>query len=275
MVNQGISTGANTDCRNCGVVLQDRYCHHCGQDSREPPQRAGPLVAFLTSHATGLESKALRSFRDLLFRPGRLTRDYIEGRRIRHSGPIQIYLWCTAAFFLLHAYSPFVRLNPETGAVVSTLSAVSVGDDLSPQLVQNLSEQGISLAQFAPRFDAAVSAYLPLLLVALVAVSAGLMALQFWKESLLRHAVFALHWSAFYFALETARQLLPTPAGWGIRASMLTSAIALVYLWVAMRVVYQRGWIGSTARALFTMIVFMGMLGAWLYSTSVLAARLA
>jgi len=210
-----------------------------------------------------------------MFRPGLLTRAFVDGQRVRYSNPVQLYLWCTAAFFLTQSLFPLVRLNPETGSVVSTLSAVSIGTDLSPETLSRLADQGTPLPVFAERFDAAVTGYFPALLLALVLAAAILMALQFWKEPALKHAVFALHWTAFYFTLEMLRRFLPSLGSWGTRASILTSVIALVYLGVAMRVVYRRSVLGTAARALLSIVLFAALLGAWLWSTTALAERIA
>jgi hypothetical protein len=168
-----------------------------------------------------------------------------------------------------------VRLNIETGEVASSLSSVSIGTGLSAETLQRLADQGTSLAVFAERFDAAVTAYFPVLLVALVAASAGLMAVQYRHESTLKHIVFSLHWTAFYFTLEIIRQLLPRLGLGGAPVSILASVIAVAYLYVAMRVVYGRGRLGTGLRALLTIIIFATLLGGWLWSTTVIAERMA
>lgn len=211
----------------------------------------------------------------LLFRPGHLTRAYLDGQRVRYSSPVQLYVWCTAAFFLTQTIFPIVRLDAETGAVLSSLSAISIGTGLSAATVQRLEGQGTLLSVFAERFDAAVTAYFPVLLVALVAATAVLMAVQYRREPALKHLVFALHWTAFYFTLELARQILPRVGSWGTPASILATVIALTYLYLAMRVVYGRGRLGTALRAFLTTVVFAALLGSWLWSTVALAERIA
>lgn len=258
-------------CSNCETPLVGRYCGTCGQDSVDPPTDALGLLGLLASSLSGFESKALRSFRTLLFSPGRLTRTYIDGQRIRYSGPGQIYAWCTTAFFLTQAVFPVVRLNTETGVVVSSLSAITVGVGLSPETLARLADQGTSLPVFAERFDAAVTAYFPVLLIGLVLGSVLLLALQFWREPALKHVVFALHWAAFYFTLEMLRQLLPRTGSMSVPASALMTVLTLVYLYRAMRVVYARGRIGTALRAFFSVVAFASLLGVWLWSTTALA----
>lgn len=223
----------------------------------------------------GLESRAIRSFLTLVFRPGQLTRAYLQGQRVRYSSPVQLYLWCTAAFFLTQSFFPVVRLDPGTGRVVSSLSAVSIGTGLSQEILTRLAAQGTPLPVFAERFDAAVTAYFPVLLAALVVAATCLLAVQFRREPALTHAVFALHWCAFYFALEVVRRPLPALGGWGSFASASSAMIALTYLGVAMRVVYERSVLGTAVRALLSVLAFAALLGGWLWSTTALAGRLA
>ncbi len=262
-------------CRNCGTGLDDRFCPSCGQDSTDPPQNAASLVGVFVANLVGLESRAIRSFSSLLFNPGRLTRAFVDGQRVRYSHPVQLYLWCTAGFFLTQTFFPLVRLNPETGGILSSLSAVSIGTGLSPETLQHLEDQGTPLAVFAERFDAAVTAYFPVLLVALVAASAVLMAIQYRREPALKHVVFSLHWTAFYFMLEMVRQFLPRLGLCGAPVSILATVMAVTYLYVAMRVVYRRGRLGTGLRALLTIVAFAALLGGWLWSTTVVAERIA
>lgn len=263
------------NCVNCGKELRGRFCSGCGQDSTDPPQTALGLVGFFTSSVTGFESRAVQSFITLMTRPGRLTKAYIDGQRIQYSSPIQLYLWCTALFFLIQTVSPVVRMDAEAGRVVSSLSAVSIATELSSETLQRLQDQGTPLPVFAGRFDEAVTAYFPVLLLALVAAAAFLMALQFRRETALKHGVFALHWAAFYFVLEVFRQLLSRLGSWTTPVSMLTTFVALGYLYAAMRTVYGRGRIGTALRAFFSIVAFAILLAIWLWSTVALAERLA
>ena len=258
-------------CKNCGTLLELRYCPLCGQDRTDPPIRLLPLLKLFAAHLTGIEGVAINSLRDLLLRPGRLTAAYVQGQRARYVGPVQLYLWCTAGFFLVHAYSPLVSLDPATGDVQSRLSVLSLETRLSPTTLSRISARGMSLESFAPHFDAAISAYLPILLPALVAATGILMAALFRREKSVTHAVFALHWSAFYFVLGTIRSLA-TP---GSPVAALGSLVALGYLAVAMRTVYQRSWPGSVARAAVSFVTFGALLAAWLWSTTRVAAGLA
>jgi len=218
-----------------------------------------------------MDSSALRTFTSLLFKPGRLTAEYVAGRRARYLGPVNVYLWCTAAFFLVHAYFPFAEIDFSEEQIVSTLSAMFVTLDLPEGFVSQLSAQGITQELFAERFHATVSGYFPFFLVALVAGSAVLFSGLFRKHPFLTHAVFALHWTAFFFIVEAIVQVLPLP-DW---VSNSTPIVHLIYLAIAMRTVYGQNWIASGLKAFLGLLAFSLMLTAWLVSTALVAFPLA
>ena len=256
-------------CLNCDSALADQYCSGCGQEASGPPLAAIPLVGHVLARATG--KNALRTLTNLLFRPGRLTAEYVAGRRATHAAPIQVYFWCTAAFFLVHAYFPFVEIDFAEEQAVSNMGALLVSIDLPEGFAGRLSAQNITEELFAERFHAAVSGYFPVFLFALVAGAALLFSGLFRKHPFLTHAVFALHWTAFFFTLEAIVQLLRLPRS----VSNFTFLVLLIYLAIAMRTVYGQGWIASGLKALVGFLAFVLMLTAWLGSTSLVASLLA
>jgi hypothetical protein len=55
-------------------------------------------------HYVALESKLWKTLALLLFKPGRLTRDYIEGKRARYVLPLRVYLTMSLIFFAVFKY---------------------------------------------------------------------------------------------------------------------------------------------------------------------------
>lgn len=112
-------------CGNCGAPLDGPYCSECGQEAAD---RVVPLwYMFNDALETifNLDLRAFRTFPKLLFLPGRLTKEYINGRRKRYVRPFRLYLVATFVLFAVLAVtttgSPFsfifnpqgaFRLNP-------------------------------------------------------------------------------------------------------------------------------------------------------------------
>src|SRR6185436_16293549 len=89
-------------CPNCGEGLQGEYCHGCGQkrlDRRELSLKRFFINA--TNECTDLESNnAVQTFKALLFKPGHLTDEYLDGRQRRYISPVRLYLTFSALYFL-------------------------------------------------------------------------------------------------------------------------------------------------------------------------------
>jgi len=85
-------------CLNCGTKLLGSYCHACGQQSHVHRT----LTAFFHDFLHGVlhfEGKVWRTLPMLAWRPGELTRDYIEGKRARFVSPIAMFLFCVFLTF--------------------------------------------------------------------------------------------------------------------------------------------------------------------------------
>ncbi|HEX5182656.1 MAG TPA: DUF3667 domain-containing protein [Allosphingosinicella sp.] len=91
-------------CLNCGAELTGPYCHRCGQ----PAHIHRSLAAFWHDLAHGVlhfEGKIWRTLPLLAWRPGDLTRRYIEGERARFVSPMALFLF---SVFLMFAMFNFV-----------------------------------------------------------------------------------------------------------------------------------------------------------------------
>jgi hypothetical protein len=80
--------------------VEDRFCPHCGQENVEPKESVGHLVGHFFADITHFDSKLFVTLKDLLLRPGFLTREYVAGRRMSYLNPIRMYIFISAIFFL-------------------------------------------------------------------------------------------------------------------------------------------------------------------------------
>lgn len=87
-------------CLNCGAIVNERYCTHCGQENLEPKESVTHLIAHFFEDLTHFDGKFFTTVRDLLLRPGFLTREYVAGRRMSYLNPIRMYIFISAMFFL-------------------------------------------------------------------------------------------------------------------------------------------------------------------------------
>lgn len=94
------------DCLNCGARLRGQYCGICGQRARNRLISLWQLISEAFGDLLELDSRLWRTIIPLLSRPGRLTRDYLEGRRARYMPPFRTYLVLSLVFFLVAFFDP-------------------------------------------------------------------------------------------------------------------------------------------------------------------------
>jgi hypothetical protein len=85
-------------CRNCGAALAGPYCSQCGQKGHVHRSLRGFGHDLLHS-VFHFEGKIWRTLPMLAWRPGDLTRRYIDGERARFVSPIALFLFSVFLMF--------------------------------------------------------------------------------------------------------------------------------------------------------------------------------
>jgi Protein of unknown function (DUF3667) len=89
------------NCLNCGAIVPERYCSHCGQENTEPKESFKHLIGHFFADFTHYDSQFFITIKDLIFKPGFLTKEYNAGRRYSYLNPIRMYIFISAVFFLV------------------------------------------------------------------------------------------------------------------------------------------------------------------------------
>lgn len=85
-------------CLNCGTALIGDYCHACGQ-SGHIHRTIASIGHDLLHGVFHFEGKIWRTLPMLAWRPGELTRRYIEGERARFVSPLALFLFSVFLMF--------------------------------------------------------------------------------------------------------------------------------------------------------------------------------
>lgn len=88
-------------CENCGNEVAQRYCGACGQRLEPPVHSLWHFSQVATEDLTHADSRLWRTLGALLFKPGRLTAEFLAGRRARYLPPVRLYLVLSVVFFLI------------------------------------------------------------------------------------------------------------------------------------------------------------------------------
>lgn len=88
------------DCLNCGQYVEKTYCSNCGQQNIELKENAWQMIVHAIVDYFHFDHQFLATFRPLLFSPGKVSVDYVEGKRARYLHPIKLYIFVSIVFFI-------------------------------------------------------------------------------------------------------------------------------------------------------------------------------
>lgn len=91
----------NGPCPNCGAELDGLYCSECGQSAKDMKKPFLTLATDALGDVFAFDSRLLRTVPALLFRPGHVTRSYLDGKRMRYVPPFRMFLIASIVFFLV------------------------------------------------------------------------------------------------------------------------------------------------------------------------------
>lgn len=99
-------------CLNCDNILEDsyEYCPKCGQENDDRQMSFGRLVRNFLDNYFSLDSRFGRSIKPFFFQPGRLTKEFMNGKRMTYANPIRLYLVVS----LLHFFFFSISFNQKT-----------------------------------------------------------------------------------------------------------------------------------------------------------------
>lgn len=89
------------DCLNCGTQVEGRFCQQCGQENIIARESFWSLVTHFVYDITHFDSKFFGTMKVLLTKPGRLSLEYIQGKRNSQLHPIRMYVFTSAFFFII------------------------------------------------------------------------------------------------------------------------------------------------------------------------------
>jgi hypothetical protein len=147
-------------CLNCGAQITDRFCSHCGQDKNEFQKSIWQILVGFAASLFDLDGKIPSSFVPLLFKPGKLTLEFLEGKRKSQINPFQLYAFFSFIFFLTAFYLPNftekgnskfetnVKFNP-TKSVEGSLKTEDQPDSSFGSQVQKVCHEAV--IEFGPK----------------------------------------------------------------------------------------------------------------------------
>jgi hypothetical protein len=250
-------------CPSCGSDATARYCGNCGE------RRLG-RAASVAHHDAGTEPKhsfldrLTASLRTLASPPGRLTADWIRGRRVGYLPPLSLFLWINVTFFLVQSASGLGILSWPLRAHLSDESIAWVTTRL---LAQHRPDVTGATGAYADVFDALEAVHAKSLVIVMVPAFAAVLAVLLLdrRPRFVDSLTFATHFFAFaliwlcalFPTLAIVLRLLagsgktaPLPHSIDLAVSALEAAVLAWYIYVALGTVFGLSRVRRLATAL-------------------------
>jgi Protein of unknown function (DUF3667) len=134
------------ECPNCGTRLGDgpNFCPTCGQPNHDVNVSFGHVIEETLEGVFHFDSKVWLTFRELLFQPGKLTVDFLAGRRARFVPPIRLYIFISFVFFFLLSHKSGDALNFTLNEPTESVSRTASTDTTARPATAQRELNGIS-----------------------------------------------------------------------------------------------------------------------------------
>jgi hypothetical protein len=286
-------------CKNCDAVLLGRFCANCSQAANVHVPTTRELVHEMLEGITHSDSRLWRTLTTLWFKPGKLTAEFVAGRRVAYLPPFRLYLIVSIVFFLI---ASFVNVNvamltfdeatksgrpPLSTSRELPADRITSCDDLvafsktpawNPRIKHVceavLHDNGGNLVHLAiGTTSKAMFIFLPLI--------AFLNMLLYWRprHRYAEHLLFFVHLHAFYFSvailmlsLGNAADAWPKLAGVAGFLETILGWTMPVYTVSAMHRVFRRSWPGTLFKGVVLFFVYMIVFGLTVAGVFVYAA---
>jgi hypothetical protein len=147
---------APTECLNCGATVTGAYCGQCGQKAHV--HRSLAAIGHDIMHGVlHLDGKLWNTLPLLAFKPGQLTRRFIEGERAKFVSPMAMFLFTVFAMFAVFqmvGISPSNDLAEGWASYGSDKSSRSAFETNIQEQITALEKERAGLAKDDPRRDA-------------------------------------------------------------------------------------------------------------------------
>jgi hypothetical protein len=262
-----------TPCANCATPLAGPWCYACGQSAEDFHRSILRLGGEVVEGLLHMDGRLWRTLPDLIFRPGKLTRAYLEGHRAPQIPPLRLFLVVLLAIFLIGGLAGHTKLGTITTSVDSKGRVVAAGtrtfDQMTPaERARVLSQLQVKLGSDKPdmaatqwlreriertladpeRFSLVLEQWSERFAFLMLPISAVMLSVLFIFQRrffLFDHTIFSLHsLSAVGLIVVLGQVLHPVIGG----LAYLPVLGAPVHLFAHMRGVYRTSVIGTLFR---------------------------
>ncbi|MEZ4779740.1 MAG: DUF3667 domain-containing protein [Flavobacteriaceae bacterium] len=109
-------------CNNCGTKVVGNYCHGCGQRALVQEVSFSETFNDLAAGLFSFEAPFWKTLKLLFLNPGKIFRDYLNGKRKTYFKPVSFFILLTAIHLLIRsllAYDPMGKVPQRSDVTLS------------------------------------------------------------------------------------------------------------------------------------------------------------
>lgn len=270
----------HTVCPNCQTSFDKnyKYCPECGQENKELKLDLKYFLSEWLSAMFNLDSKIFRTLKLLFFKPGKLTKEFIAGRRNSYIQPVRLYLVGSFIFFtvgaLLDRFEPPSESSDDNSSVFSIVkSDTAAKKDIGEKTFKLETEDSSYIRKITIEKSRKLNTvsgqramgekfrnYIPIGMFVFIPITALLLFVLFRrKKYYVEHLVFVLHFQVLIYLILTVFDLVETIYSGDI-ISYLTVFLFIFLLLIWIKKYYELRWGKTILKTLLFLIMYSVML---------------
>ncbi|GHM98965.1 hypothetical protein WSM22_04550 [Cytophagales bacterium WSM2-2] len=253
-----------TKCLNCGAEVTGRFCSNCGQENIEIHENFFHLAGHFISDYFHFDSKFFRSLTPLFIKPGFLTKEYWEGRRVRYIHPLRLFFFVTI-IFVIASGTFYSHYDKELKAVFKADTVLTKFDDAylaklsdSAKLFMGKGQDSLTVAEVKKKKAGMMRQlgklakgtddvfknlkYVTFFLLPIYALLFKVLYIR-RKTFYVDQLVFMMHVQSFIYSVLSLIFLLPLIMDLSLdMIRRISTLVILIYLIIALRYLYHQAW---------------------------------
>lgn len=156
-------------CKSCGTSFSGNYCNHCGEKViRQEDRELKHILGEFINAVTFADNKLFRTIKTILITPGKLSADFVEGKRRNYMKPVSVFFLANLIYFLFPVVNTFTtNLNIQVGPNF-------IHSQLAERLVTNeITELDISFSKYELLYDTKTAELSKLLIILMAFLLTG------------------------------------------------------------------------------------------------------
>ncbi len=93
------------NCKNCGQIVDEKYCRHCGQNSKVSKINLSNFLNEVSESIFQINKGLFYTLKELFVRPGGSINEFLNGKRKSHFKPVAYVLTFSTLYFFISRLS--------------------------------------------------------------------------------------------------------------------------------------------------------------------------